>query len=309
MAQHVHPRVLQWLRSNYPKPQLDPDWLSDCYNWLIHDKNLSPDSNFHSFIDTFEEQLLSSDLSDSMSHGTGLPTHIARPDTNTILTGPPILIRVAREERMRVDGTTENDGPDEGDIEVDEGPPPRYPRGMLKFNLTDVTRLGCKIQLKNVKIRNGIAWLEPDTIVLKGFFNKELEANQNLEFARDLRVRMGLPVEPIVQPAQMNASPPPLFLRSPLRDISPPPPDLPHNDDEILENRKRRIPSSSVTQTDSQTRPTQSDYRPIASSSRVASSSARAATTNTSPYFPSASQHWGKGFTDDKTIICAAFHH
>ena len=117
-----------------------------------------------------------------MSHGTGLPTHIARPDTNTILTGPPILvqiaamteiahsafnleqIRVAREERMRVDGATETDGLDEGDIEVDEGPPPRYPRGMLKFNLTDgvtnlpaieyrllpgidlqVTRLGCKV--------------------------------------------------------------------------------------------------------------------------------------------------------------------
>src|SRR6266550_2319642 len=104
-----------------------------------------------------------------------------------------------------------------------------------------------------------------------------------------------LPVEPIVQPAQMNASPPPpLFLRSPLRDISPPQPDLPHNDDEILENRKRRIPSSSVTQTDSQTISTQSEYRPIASSSRVASSSARAATTTTSPYFPSASQHGAK---------------
>lgn len=47
------------------------------------------------------------------------------------------------------------------------------------------------MQLRNVKIRSGIAWLEPDNIVFKGFFNKELEANQNLEFARDLRVRMG----------------------------------------------------------------------------------------------------------------------
>ena len=100
-----------------------------------------------------------------------------------------------------------------------------------------------------------------------------------------------LPVEPIVQSAQMNASPPPLGLRSPLRDISPPQPDLPHNDDEILENRKRRIPSGSMIQTDSQARSVQSEYRPIASSSRVASSSARAAATNTSPYFPSASQH------------------
>lgn len=119
-----------------------------------------------------------------MSHGTGLPTHISRPDTNTILTGPPILvqitamteiaysafnleqIRVAREERMRVDGVAETDDLNEGDIEVDEGPPPKYPRGMLKFNLTDgvtdlaaieyrplpnidlqVTRLGCKVSL------------------------------------------------------------------------------------------------------------------------------------------------------------------
>lgn len=88
----------------------------------------------------------------------------------------------------------------------------------------------------------------------------------------------------------MNASPP-LAPRSPLRDISPPPQlDPRHNDDEILENRKRRIPSSSATLTDSHTS-TPFEHRPIASSSRVASASARAGTTTISPYFPSASQH------------------
>ena len=47
------------------------------------------------------------------------------------------------------------------------------------------------MQLKNVKIRSGIAWLEPDTIVYKGFSNKEREVNQKLDFARGLRARMG----------------------------------------------------------------------------------------------------------------------
>lgn len=119
-----------------------------------------------------------------MSHRTGLPTHIARLDTNIILTGPPVLveiaamteiahsafsleqIRVARDERMQVDGAAEMNDADEGDIDVDEGPPPKYPRGMLRFELTDgltslpaieyrplpsiilgVTSLGCKVSL------------------------------------------------------------------------------------------------------------------------------------------------------------------
>ena len=75
-------------------------------------------------------------------------------------------IRVARDERMRVDGAAETDDADEGDIDVDEGPPPKYPRGMLRFELTDgltsipaieyrplpsiilgVTSLGCKVSL------------------------------------------------------------------------------------------------------------------------------------------------------------------
>ncbi|KAK2463433.1 hypothetical protein APHAL10511_004519 [Amanita phalloides] len=320
MAQHVHPRLLQWLQLNYPKPQIDPDWLKDCSDWLRADHGLSPDSNFHAFIATFEAQLLSSDLRDSMLHGTGLPTHAARPDTNTILTGPPVLveiaamteiahsafnleqIRVAREERMRAGNTTDDIDTEEGDIDVDQGPPPKYPRGMLKFELTDgaislpaieyrplpgvvldLTPLGCKMHLKNVKIRNGIAWLEPETVVLKGYSNKDRDENQKLDFARGLRERMGFPLEPI---------PAPTSSRSPLRDIPPPPQPEPfYNDDEILENRKRRIPQVSITVTDAHVAPTQVKNRPIASSSRAAYASARATTTSTtSPYFPSASQ-------------------
>jgi RecQ-mediated genome instability protein 1 len=89
-----------------------------------------------------------------MLHGTGLPTHIALSTTNIVLTGPPILvqiaaiteiahsafnldqIRVAIEERERFGGSLSTNDV-EGDIDVDEGPPPKYPRGMLRFELTD----------------------------------------------------------------------------------------------------------------------------------------------------------------------------
>ncbi|KAF8632264.1 hypothetical protein AX15_002009 [Amanita polypyramis BW_CC] len=322
MAQLTHPRVLRWLEANYPKPQVDPDWLSDCAEWLWDDQKLSPDANFQTFITALEHQLLSSDLRDSMLRGAGLPCNIARSNTNTVLTGPPILVeiaammeiahsafnleqvRVAREERLRSGHATQNDDADEGDIDVDEGPPPKYPRGTLRLELTDgttslpaieyrplpniildVTPLGCKILLKNTKIRNGIAWLEPETVVMKGFSTKDREVNQKLDFACGLRVRMGLP---LAQPTQGTA-PAAATIRSPLRDISPPPPpELPRNDDEVLENRKRRVPSTSMTLTNSHTAPIQVENRLIASSSRVASAIAH--DSSTSPYFPPSTQ-------------------
>lgn len=93
-----------------------------------------------------------------MLEGTGLPLHITQTDhreANTRLTGPPILveivamteisssayqleqIRAAREERIRL-GQTDSDDEGEADLEVEgEGPMPKYPRGMLRFDLSD----------------------------------------------------------------------------------------------------------------------------------------------------------------------------
>jgi len=100
-----------------------------------------------------EEQLLKSDLSDSMLHHTGLDSRISQ--FTGILQGAPTLVqilaiteigssashleqvRVAREERMR-SGEGNIEGEEDGDVEIEgEGPMPKYPRGQLQFRLSD----------------------------------------------------------------------------------------------------------------------------------------------------------------------------
>jgi len=87
---------------------------------------------------------------------------------------------------------------------------PNYPRSMLSFELSDgavsfeameyrsipdiqlgVTKLGYKMLLKDVFFRRGIGFLEPKTIVLKGFETEELEVNKDADFLRALDARMG----------------------------------------------------------------------------------------------------------------------
>lgn len=132
-----------------------------------------PNANPHSnqFLQDVEAQLLQSDLTDSMLEGTGLPIHITQSDhreANTRLTGPPVLveivaiteiassayqldqIRVAREERMRL-GQTDDDEGGEGDLEIEgEGPMPKYPRGMLRFQLSDGTTTLSAIEYRSL---------------------------------------------------------------------------------------------------------------------------------------------------------------
>jgi RecQ-mediated genome instability protein 1 len=45
--------------------------------------------------------------------------------------------------------------------------------------------------LKDVFFRRGIGFLEPKTIVLKGFENEDLQANQETDFLNALNGRMG----------------------------------------------------------------------------------------------------------------------
>jgi RecQ-mediated genome instability protein 1 len=45
--------------------------------------------------------------------------------------------------------------------------------------------------LKDVPIRQGIAFLEPSNVELKGYMTEELEENRDADFARSLRTRLG----------------------------------------------------------------------------------------------------------------------
>jgi len=156
------------LDAEFPKPRVDSvskilafktsliisfkEWLEQCCGWIVEEKELSLTGNFQEFFKIVHEQLLMSDLKDSMQHGTGIP-EVSRFTGN--LTGPSVLvqimaikdmgvsafqleqIRAAREERMLA-GVGDEEGEEDGDVEVEgEGPLPKYPRGTLLLRLSD----------------------------------------------------------------------------------------------------------------------------------------------------------------------------
>lgn len=119
----------------------------------MDEQNISPVTAFPQFMDRVKEQLLESDLADSMLAGTGLRPGIKH--ATETLQGTPLLVqivriteigvsafqleqtRAAREERIRA-GVGNIEGEEDGDVEVEgEGPMPKYPRGTLRFELTD----------------------------------------------------------------------------------------------------------------------------------------------------------------------------
>ena len=46
------------------------------------------------------------------------------------------------------------------------------------------------MQLKNVTIKHGIAFLEPRTVILKGYSVEDLDANRDSDFLRGLKMRL-----------------------------------------------------------------------------------------------------------------------
>ena len=46
------------------------------------------------------------------------------------------------------------------------------------------------MQLKNVTIKHGIAFLEPRTVILKGYGVEDLDANRDSNFLRGLKMRL-----------------------------------------------------------------------------------------------------------------------
>ena len=140
--------------------------MRDCYAWLTTEGGQDPNADLQGLLDAVEHQILESNFSDSMLPGTGLPTHAVVPTTTTILEGLQFHVeivsnteiassafslnqtRIVRDERMRA-GNVEEEG--EGDIEIEgEGPMPKYPRGMLKFQLSDGTTMLPAIEYRSL---------------------------------------------------------------------------------------------------------------------------------------------------------------
>ena len=117
---------------------------------MVEEHNLNPATDMGQIKEQVESQLLMSDLTDSMVHGTGLPHNIAGLQKSVLL-GPPILVQIMalteighsafslmnfrqkKIDRADLSGLTQGDN--EG--EADEGPVPNYPRSMLKLELSD----------------------------------------------------------------------------------------------------------------------------------------------------------------------------
>jgi RecQ-mediated genome instability protein 1 len=138
-------------------------------------------------------------------------------------------VRQTRIDRADLAGLNAQRGEDGEREEEDEGPIPRYPRAMLRMDLSDGTHkiraieykklpdlvlgetplgfkvccaslrhplmrlcvLNSQLRLKNTMIRRGIAFLEPDTVEILGGRTEDRDEMRDTDFVRSLRVRMG----------------------------------------------------------------------------------------------------------------------
>jgi len=120
--------------------------------------------------DTIEEALLDSDLKDSMRPGTGFPVGITTASDLTVQ-GSPILVQIVditeighsafsltnvRQTRLDQEDLAgfarENEEENENQNQADEdvGPIPKYPRSMLKLQLSDGTITVPAIEFKRI---------------------------------------------------------------------------------------------------------------------------------------------------------------
>ncbi|KAI9573997.1 hypothetical protein HD554DRAFT_2003023, partial [Boletus coccyginus] len=238
----AHQRVREWAAHNYRKPAIDQEWLADCSDWLASELGLDPTRDFDQFVQHVEAQLLQSNLADSTVPGSGIDPLLKK------TTGPtPLLVEIrsiteiahsafnllnthqTRFDRADLGLAHEEDAEQQPD--ENEGPVPRFPRGMLRFELSDglttfraiefrslpqlelgTTPLGYKMVLKSTPIRNGIAFLEPANVILKGYRTEDHDVNSEQVFLSSLRKRLGYvrSIRPDPPPEAPAAAQPPV---------------------------------------------------------------------------------------------------
>ncbi|KAL5525959.1 hypothetical protein ACEPAG_7297 [Sanghuangporus baumii] len=320
-------QVARWIKQAYPKPAVNSEWLDACCTWIADEMHLNPVTQTEAFTAEVENQLLESDLRDSMEPGTGLPRDARAMNNQRIRGSPHILVEVtaimevghsafnlhnvrqARIERADLAGLAQEEG-----AENDEGSIPNYPRTMLRLEISDgtvtmpaieyrslpslkldETPLGFKLLLKDVLVRRGIIFLEPNGIVLKGHRNSDRDELRERDFVHGLLRRMMKPIpqaqdqgengpdenQPPPQGLPTRAQGPATQARAPLREISEPPEfreDAMDMDDEADLPRKRRIPN-----------PNTNDLPPPSSTTRVSSSASSTNTLVASHFFGTSS--------------------
>ncbi|KAG6374395.1 hypothetical protein JVT61DRAFT_4432 [Boletus reticuloceps] len=278
----AHQRVRSWIAQNYPKPTIDQvrlrdidllaqpsnkchqEWLADCSDWISSEFGLDPVKDFDQFIKYVELQLLQSNLADSTVPGSGIDpllvssqpesssTPIQRPTPCPPSPSPEkengrdsfSILNTHQTRLDRADLGLAHGENAEQHRDEDEGPVPRFPRGMLRFELSDglttfraiefrplpqleldTTPLGYKMFLNSTPIRNGIAFLEPSNVILKGYRTEDHDINSQQVFLSLLRKRLGRPDPPPEAPiaAQPRVNPPESVPAQPARQHQPPP--------------------------------------------------------------------------------------
>jgi RecQ-mediated genome instability protein 1 len=138
--------------------------LSDCYAYVRDELN---PSNTNEAIQHVNTQFLASDMRDSTVANTGLPMSFKNMGYGRV-PGPVLVqimsltdigqsaftlknVRQTRLEREDLAGLEEENG-DDGDENEDEdaGPVPKYPRGMLKLELTDGSMIIPAIEFRKI---------------------------------------------------------------------------------------------------------------------------------------------------------------
>ncbi|OSD06568.1 hypothetical protein PYCCODRAFT_946958 [Trametes coccinea BRFM310] len=232
--------VVQWLKRTYPRPAVDPEWLEGCYAWIEQELSLVPGRDLDKILTNVNEQLLESDFADSMLSGTGFPEDIFQ-GRDTTLKGPILVEVIGMTEighsayslmqtyEARAEWRKQAELRDaQGERDAGEQKPmPKYPRSMLRFELSDgayvlpaiefkrlpefelgETPLGCKMIIEDVPIRRGIAFLQPDRVHFMGHQTADRDAQRDAIFLRALKLKLGEPVEDEPAPRPAPAEPP-----------------------------------------------------------------------------------------------------
>ncbi|EGG07716.1 uncharacterized protein MELLADRAFT_62483 [Melampsora larici-populina 98AG31] len=229
--------VINWFKSSYPTLNFEQEWLNQCYDYLKNHFELTNSQ----LIKKIETQLLLSDLSSSTSSiNSPLPLTISL--TNSLPNLPKQICLSDRGILVQIQSITEiahsalslestylkrknhAQGRDrvldlDDDDTLDRKEPIRFPRAMLKFELSDghtsvnaieyrridglelgETPLGCKLLIKKVKVRRGILLLTPENTVVKGLQVEELDAQRDQIFQTSLDIRLGRPSDAADQP-------------------------------------------------------------------------------------------------------------
>ncbi|KAG1747234.1 uncharacterized protein EDB91DRAFT_1235965 [Suillus paluster] len=140
--------VVKWINEQHPRPlnYQSMVWLRDCCSWIADSYSLSPTSTTD-----FPQFKSHSSLADSTLPNTGLPQDIHAIKRGRV-SGPPCLVEIRaisdvahtafslmNVRQNRVDRADLAGLVREGqeDAEEDEGPVPKYPRAILRLELTD----------------------------------------------------------------------------------------------------------------------------------------------------------------------------